>query len=162
MRIIKQLFVSAQSAGIVYAFVEKIKTTKKKKNPSFSRGTARNMDFLFPNVAVSFLTTLSYYLQLTVYSTFSRPAPRAALNFVTLKDEFFSFPFRLLRKSESSSFPQCSAVICYENLDQERTGKRRTTLLQAISWENCLVRIIMHTEAGRKSGRQPGERDLNM
>lgn len=31
MRIIKQLFVSAQSAGIVYAFVEKIKTTTKKK-----------------------------------------------------------------------------------------------------------------------------------
>lgn len=85
------------------------------------------------------------------------------LNFVPLKDEFFPFASSGSR-SAFPPFPQRAEVICYENLDQkQRGGKSRTTLLQAISRENCLANIIMQTNPEKKmSGRQPGERDLNM
>lgn len=88
-------------------------------------------------------------------------------NFASPQDEFF--PFCPLRKF-GSLLPSLSLppVICYENVDHKRGGwgvgweESRTTLLQAISWENCLVNIIMQTNPEKKRGRQPGERDLNM
>lgn len=60
--------------GIIKALFVSVKVHPNACSPvkePVSYGAGYNVDFHLPNVAVSFLTNLTYYLQLTVYSMFN-------------------------------------------------------------------------------------------